>query len=99
MSLSIWRHTLWLPRSDISRRENLRRQNNGSWIALDLPRATHHQTALGSDGGRRSRSAWSEAGAQKQADLPAGEATDRSAGFPRRESEDAHRGTRPTRTK
>jgi SpoIIAA-like len=29
MSLSIWRHTLWQPRSDISLRENLKRQNNG----------------------------------------------------------------------
>ena len=29
MSLSIWRHTLWQPRSGISLRENLKRQNNG----------------------------------------------------------------------
>ena len=40
MSLSIWRHTLWQPRSDISLRENLRPQNNGSWTALDLPGTT-----------------------------------------------------------
>ena len=30
MSLSIWRHSLWQPRSDISLRENWRPQRNGS---------------------------------------------------------------------